>query len=198
MILKTIFNKIDADWVNIKNKCRTTIGKNYTENIPTIEFKRKLLISEHSPIRLLKIDWTWNNIYSWVATHWSRHKWECFIETQRSDRTGVDRKNLSQSELVKFDGEANAQHLIDSWRKRLCFMASPETRELAVDFKINIKPCESELSNVLVPNCIYRCGCCEFKSCGYWNKFISKHRNEDLTNIQSRYDLYNNDFYEVK
>ena len=84
---KTIINKIDCDWVNIKNKCRTTTSKEYTDNIPKSTFKTKLLVSEHSPIRLWVVDWTWKEIMSWVATHWSRHKWECFISTRRSDRT---------------------------------------------------------------------------------------------------------------
>jgi hypothetical protein len=195
--LKTQINDIQANWINIKNKCRTTVNKDYTDNAPSSDFKQQLLISEHSPIRLLNIDWSWKQIKSWIATHWVRHKWECFVSTQRDDRTGVDRNKLPQEALVNFDGVANAQSCIDSWRKRLCCLAHSETRQYATDFKITLKPLEPELSDVLVPNCIYRCGCPEFKTCGYWNKFVQKYKNENLYDIKTRYLFYNQDFYEV-
>lgn len=190
----TKINKIENDWKDIKNKCRTTVNKKHTENEPNTDFKLKLLISEHSPSRLLKVNWMWDNIKSWCATHWSRHKWECFIGTRRTDRTGVNRDKLYQDELVVFEGEANSQNLIDSWRKRLCFQADPETREYAEDFKISVKQFEPELSYVLVPNCVYRCGCPEFEQCGFWDKFCDT--DENLLDINNRYKKYNDEFYE--
>ena len=67
-------NWTSDSWTRVKNHCRTTVNKSFTDNEPTKEFKKKLLISEHSPIRLLEIDWTWENIKYWVSTEWSRHK----------------------------------------------------------------------------------------------------------------------------
>ena len=196
--MKTIINKIDNDWVDIKNKCRTTVNKEYTENNPKSTFKTKLLISEHSPIRLLIVNWSWKNIKSWVATHFSRHKWECFISTQRTDRTGVNRDESPQSELVIMDGSANAQNLIDTARKRLCFQASKETRKLMEDLKITLKETEPELADVLVPNCIYRCGCPEFEQCGFFDNYFMKHKYDttNIFDITERYEIYNKDFYE--
>lgn len=52
-------NWISDSWKRVKNHCRTTVNKEFTDNEPTNDFKRNLLISEHSPIRLLEIDWTW-------------------------------------------------------------------------------------------------------------------------------------------
>lgn len=192
---KTRINKYENDWVDIKNKCRNTVNKEHTDNIPNSVFKTKLLISEHSPIRLLKVNWLWKNIRSWVSVHWSRHKWECFISTQRSDRTGIDRNLEPQGALVNFEGEANAQHLIDTMRKRLCYQASNETRWLAEDLKVEISKNECELADVLVPNCIYRAGCCEFTECGFWSKFVDKYQGANLLDIHTRYNLYNGDFY---
>ena len=67
------------------------------------------------------------------------------------------------------------------------------------DFKSTLKGYEPELSNVLVPNCIYRFGCPEFKTCGYLHKFMkwAKDNGKDIdwTDIQARYDLYNEYFY---
>lgn len=197
-----MINKLLNDWTRVKNHCRTTVGKNFTENEPGSEFKKKLLLSEHSPIRLLQVDWSWKGIKSWVATHWTRHKWECFVSTQRDDRTTTvnkthkSRDKAPQDTPVNFDGYANAQHLIDTFRKRLCFCASAETRKLAEDLKIELHKLEPEWADVLVPNCLYRCGCPEFNTCGYWKKFIKDHPEVDITDIQKRYDAYNKYFYE--
>ena len=189
--METNINNIDADWKNVKNKCRTTVNKEYSDKEATEKFKKQLLISEHSPIRLLNVDWSWKDMKSFVSVHFSRHKWECFVSTQRSDRTGVNRDELPQGALVNMDGYANAQNLIDTARKRLCFQASPETRQAMCDLKKEITKQESEIGNVLVPNCIYRMGCPEFKSCGFIDKFLKDNHNVNTFNIQERYGAYN-------
>ncbi len=206
--MKTKFNRFIIDWTNVKNHCRTTENKLFTEKVPTEEFKQKLLVSEHSPIRLLSIDWSWEDIPSWVATHWSRHKWECFISTQRDDRKEhtISRNDMPQGTLVKFDGYANMQSLIDTFRKRLCFQASPETRHLAEDFKVALHEIWPELADILVPNCIYRCGCPEFKMCDQelYQLFLEKAAIDyyeklgsyaNLSDIRVRYGVYNEWFY---
>ena len=199
--MKTIFNWFADDWKRVKNHCRTTDNKDFSENEATDVFKKKLLISEHSPIRLLEFDWSWREIYYWLSTEWSRHKFEKFISSQRDDRLKDDipRGKKPQDALVNFDGYANMQNLIDAWRKRLCFMATKEARELAEDFKIELHKTHPIESNVLAPNCIYRAGCPEFKTCGYlvgFNKWLEENDKElDWTNIQQRYDLYNEYFY---
>lgn len=167
--MTTRINGVDGNWKNVKNKCRTTVGKEYSSLESTSEFRRKLLISEHSPIRLISVDWTWDNIEYWLSTEWSRHKFEKFISTQRTDRTGVDREDKPQGSRVKFDGYANAQNLIDAWRKRLCRQADPKATKLALDFKSALHDFEPELADMLVPNCVYRCGCPEFTACGFGN-----------------------------
>ena len=201
---KTIFNWFGDDWKRVKNHCRTTDNKDFTENEVTEAFKKKLLISEHSPIRLLEFDWSWKSIYYWVSTEWSRHRFEKFISTQRDDRLidETPRGKKPQDALVNFDGYANMQNLIDAWRKRLCFMATKEARELAEDFKITLHKTNPLESDVLVPHCIYRMGCPEFKTCGYIKGFLnwaSKHTDntEWVFDIQKRYDLYNKYFYET-
>jgi thioredoxin-related protein len=98
---------------------------------------------------------------------------------------------LPQDEPQNFVGEANSQHLIDTWRKRLCYMASPETRQYAEDFKKALKEVQPELSDVLVPNCIYRCGCPEMKGCGWFKQESDKHPKLKSTNIAERYEAYN-------
>lgn len=196
----TKITKVDFDWVDVKNACRNTINKEPTDNTPSANFKQNILISEHSPIRLLTIRWRWENIKSWCATHFARHwlGWDKFISTQRSDRTGVNRDESPQGTEVTYDGKANAQALINVSKVRLCYQASKETREAMEDLKCKIVSNEIELANVLVPSCIYRCGCPEFNECGFWTKFKELHKDDNLLDIKNRYRLYNEDFYNKK
>lgn len=195
MSMKTKIIKIKGDWQEIVNDCRTTVGKDELGKDPSAKFKREILISEHSPIRSMSVKWQWVNIPSWVATHFSRHKWECFIKTQRTDRTGIDRNKLPQDAPVIMTGEANTQHLIDTARKRLCMLASRETRRYMEDLKTTISTAEPEISDVLVPNCIYRGGCPEPGGCGWYETITAIHPKLASTNIQERYDAYNNMFH---
>jgi len=195
--------KIKGDWEEVLNDCRSTVGKEEIDKEPSTSFKKRLLIAEHSPIRDIICKWRWKDMPHWVTVHWVRHKWECFVRTQRSDRTGIPRNKLPQDEPQTFVGEANAQHLIDTWRKRLCFQASPETRGYAEDFKTALKKREKEISDVLVPNCVYRCGCPEMQACPecFWGKFTNYAKQKtdrplSELSIEKRYEIYNQYFYE--
>lgn len=195
----TKFNKTcdNEDWRRVKNHCRTTDNKDFTGKDATDTFKKKILFSEHSPIRLLEFDWTWENIKYWVSTEWSRHKFEKFISTQRNDRQkNYDRNEAPQGAFVKFDGYANMQNLIDAWRKRLCFQATNEARQLAEDFKIKLHETHPIEADVLVPHCVYR-GCCSecFNGCGFWDRLTKDWSKEDITDINKRYQKYNEWFY---
>lgn len=193
----TEFTKISADWLHVKNACRATVGKNESFINATEKFKKDLILSEHSPIRRIRFSWKWENIRSWVATHFSRHSWECYISTQRTDRVGINRDLVAQGAHVMFDGEMNAQNAIDTARKRLCKCSSKETRDKFADLKIKMLevPELVELSNAMVPNCIYRFGCSEpFSKCNFFKLFLAHCESigeSDLHNIHKRYDAYN-------
>ena len=196
----TKITKVNADWTDVKNECRNTVNKEATEKEPTIDFKKKILISEHSPIRLIEVKWRWEGIKSWISVHFARHwlGWDKWISTQRNDRTGVDRDKSPQDTPVNYDGKGNAQALINVARFRLCNSAHPETRAYMEDLKESIHEFEPELSDVMQRNCIYRGGCPEFNPCPYWKNFCEKHKGENLLDIQTRYDLANKDFYESR
>jgi hypothetical protein len=199
----TEITKINTDWTDVKNECRNTVNKEATDKPATERFKKQLLLSEHSPITLLRVKWKWRDIPSWVSVHFARHwlGWQKWISTQRTDRTGVDRNKAPQDTPVVYDGEANAMALINVARKRLCYQASTETRGYMEDLKVSIgENGEKEISNVLVPNCIYRMGCPEFGKCGHIDGFIKFVKNKgvdisELFDIQTRYDLWNEWFY---
>lgn len=191
--------KIKGDWNEILNDCRATVGKAPLSKEPSQKFKENILLAEHSVIRSMSFKWIWENIPHWVGVHWVRHKWECFVRTQRTDRAGVPREELSQVEPQNFIGEGNIQHLIDTLRKRLCFQAAKETREYAEDLKYAIfEEGQKEIANVLVPNCVYRCGCPEKTGapCEFFNKLKKDTNGQILTDdIQKRYEIYNKWFY---
>lgn len=199
--MKTEITKIKGDWMEVASDCRSTVGKPPLDHEPSTEFKKKILIAEHSPIRDISVKWTWHGIKSWVATHWSRHKFEKYIKSQRSDRTGIPRDKLPQDAPVDFTGDANVQALIDTMRKRLCRQSSRETRQYAEDFKAALHEIEPEISDVLVPQCVYRAGCAEMKPCGDGKCFFDVLIDQTAgavatTHIQDRYDAYNKFFYE--
>ena len=196
--MKTELLKIKGDWQEVVDDCRATVGKESLGKEPSKSFKRKILLAEHSPIRDISVKWRWRDMPHWVTVHWVRHKWEKFVQTQRTDRTGVPRDKLPQDEPQTFTGEANTQALIDTMRKRLCYQASKETREYAKDFKRTLHEVEPEIADVLVPNCVYRCGCPELMACGVYQKLMKQTSGAvGSTNIQERYDAYNALFYMI-
>jgi len=196
---KTKILKVKGDWQEVVDDCRATVDKPPLGKEPSEKFKRDILIAEHSPIRNISIRFLWENIPYCIAMHWKTHVWQSKVNTQRGDRTGVDRSERKQTDPVNFIGEMNAQNEIDTMRKRLCFMADPETRELAEDHKRVLKEIEPELADVLVPNCVYRCGCPEMDGCGFWEKFVRwcmsvEAVDGSLGEIRGRYALYNEFF----
>jgi len=55
MGLKTLILSIKGSWQEVVDDCRVTVGKESLGHEPSSDFKRKILISEHSPIRDLVI-----------------------------------------------------------------------------------------------------------------------------------------------
>lgn len=195
--METEILKIKGDWEEVVNDCRSTVHKPPLGHAPSDDFKRNLLISEHSPIRDISIKWRWEHLKSWVATHWTRHKWECFVRTQRSDRTGIPRDDLPQGAEVEFTGEANVQALIDTMRKRLCYQASPETRKCAESLREEIRKYDPCIADVLVPNRVYRGGCPEMNRCNEWMTFLEWAEKQErlsvkyfMHSIEYRYEVY--------
>lgn len=163
-----VFEHTD-NWQDIKDATMNTIGKN-TGSYPSSDWKRRLIMSEHSPIRRMKFYWRWSDLKSWVSVHFVRHKIgiEHWVSTQRTDRTGINRDELPQGSLVNHACESDSQALINISRKRLCNNASKETREAWTVVKDRVANVEPELASCMVKECIYRGFCPEMFSCGYY------------------------------
>ena len=165
--------KIKGTWREVADSCRTTINLEAGNGEITDEWKRRILMSEHSPIRQLSIKGKWYNLPYWVSTHFVRH-WLGIVHwvgTQRTDRRkdGVNRGESPQNTPVVHEIEANAQALINISRKRLCHGASPETQRAWKQVKVEVAKQEPILASVMVKECVYRGFCPEFYCCGYTN-----------------------------
>lgn len=179
--MKVELKNVKGTWEEVANRARTTVSKGELGKEPSDNFKKRILMAEHSPIRGLIYCFKISNLKSWVATHFVRHhvgveKW---VSTQRTDRTGVNRDELPQGEEVTMELEANAQALINISRKRLCSQASPETREVMQAIKKEVSERDEFLARVMVKECVYRGFCPEMKSCNYDKTEAFKKEVED-------------------
>lgn len=170
--MKFELKRTKGTWREVADSCRTTINKGAGTGEPSNKWVRRILMSEHSPIRQLTIKGIWTNIPYWVSVHFVRHKHgiEHWVGTQRSDRRDdiANRGEQPQSAEVIHEIEANVQALINISRKRLCHCASPETRKAWQMVKDGISEVEPAIASVMVKECVYRNGLCpEFISCGY-------------------------------
>lgn len=122
---------------------------------------------EHSPMRSQVFVIEMYGIPSFVSVHLVRHNIGVthYVQTMRDDRGAQEIANrftpVSHTMLI------NAQALINMSRKRLCYKASKETREvwnLVIDA---IESIDSDIVKFMEPECIYRGGFChEPKMCG--------------------------------
>lgn len=185
-----------TSWKRALNAARRTIGKEPIDKEPSDSWKAKMLLAEHSPIRLVEYEWTWKDIKQWVTAHLVRHHVGCekMVHSQREDRRNLteefsinSRDELPQGALNDMDMSANAQALINISRKRLCNCASKETREAWLQVKEAIRSIDPIMAEKMVPDCLYRGFCPEFmNSCGYVN--TDKYKKE--------LEIYRNTNYE--
>lgn len=184
-------------WQEIKNSAMFTMHKE-TGKYPDSDWKRRMLLAEHSPIRVGHIIINCYDVPSFVIGHIVRHNvgFTPFVASLRSDRhesATVPDRNTPNS--LRFDG--NFQAFINISRKRLCKSASAETRAFWGKVMAAVYEAEPELWYACVPECIYRGGCPEYpKTCGYWDAFRKNHADTDLLDIHSRYDAYNASYLE--
>lgn len=157
----------EQDWQWAKICTLNTIGKSSTK-LPTSEWKKKLIASEHSPLREIWFGFKMVIPY-WVSVHFVRHHIGVnhYVQTQRSDRQDkYDRNKAPQDTLVSHIMSVNLQELVFMSHKRLCKQASKETREVMQELCRLAIEAVPELEGYLVPLCKYRNGkCTEFFPC---------------------------------
>lgn len=183
----------NVDWMRIKSACMTTISKQAGKE-PGVEWKKKLLICRHSPIRRGEVSWKWETIPYAISTHFARHHEGCekFIGTERTDRTGIDREERSQMNYVPMEMDANLQALMNISEKRLCMYADPTTRKYWEAVIKALRQYDELIAWSNVPQCI-RCGGCvePFSECSFYDNLMKDMSKEDQMDVTRRYDIYN-------
>lgn len=196
----------DTPWKRALNAARRTVGKQALDKEPSDQWKKKAIMAEHSPIKLVEYTIMFEDLRQWVGVHLLRHEHTLpFIHSQRVDRradiealtnkvmaiVSEDIKNdpdfnrrdyLLQGQTNDHDFVVNAQTLINISRKRLCSCASKETREAWRAVKNAVADIDPIMAAFMVPNCIYRGFCPETESCGYFEtrnfkRMLNSYRN---------------------
>lgn len=128
---------------------------------------KRIYDCEHSPIRTQLFWIEMLGVQSFVSVHFVRHKIgvEHFVESNREDRGGSG--DVNRLTPVNHGMLVNAQALINMARKRLCFKAHKETRDAMQAIRDEMAEVDPDLSMFLVPECEYRQGCHEPKTCGW-------------------------------
>ena len=191
---KTQILEFNVNWNSIKRACMRTIGKEAGNKEPSHEWKRKLLVCQHSPIRKGIITWKWNEIEYFSMAHFARHHVGItpYVETSRSDRTNIPREERKQTDKVSMEMDANIQALIDMASRRLCNQADKTTIGYMQDLVSAIREYDEDIAWALVPSCVRYGGCNEpFGNCTFYDNFSKNLTMEQQTNIMKRYDAYN-------
>ena len=173
MKVEILKNPTDQDWLWCKQCTLNTVGKKLKSSTANVDlvWKKKLLASEHSPIREL---WFGIKLYIpyYISVHIVRHHIGCnhYVSTQRDDRhpeREISREELPQGQFVSHILSINAQELMFFMRKRLCAQADPKMRKLANMIKQAVLEVNPEFEGLLVPMCVYRnYYCTEMFPCG--------------------------------
>lgn len=192
--MKTTIKNFNVNWLDIKNACRQTVSMGDSKLEPTSEWKRKLLICRHSPLRIGSVLWKSEDVPFYVMGHIVRHNVGCtpFVSTSREDRTGIPRNERKQTDFVDMQMTANIEALINISERRLCTCADPITRKYWEAVLEAVKEYDEDIFWVCVPQCV-RCGSCvePFSECTFYDNFSKNLTPEQQTDIMARYDAYN-------
>lgn len=192
--MKTTIKKFNVNWLDIKNACRQTVSMGDSKLEPTSEWKRKLLICRHSPLRIGSVLWKSEDVPFYVMGHIVRHNVGCtpFVSTSREDRTGIPRNERKQTDFINMQMTANIEALINISERRLCTCADPTTRKYWEAVLEAIKEYDEDIYFACVPQCV-RCGGCvePFSECNYYNSIFKDISLEDQINVMRRYEIYN-------
>ena len=132
----------------------------------------KIYQCEHSPMRTQMFVVEMKDIPTFVSVHFVRHKHgvEHFVKSNREDRashTGDSGRWHPVNHMML----CNAQSLVNMARKRLCRKASNETTAVMQAIVNAVQRAgDFALAERMVPECEYRRGCHEIKTCGLYDK----------------------------
>jgi len=143
----------------------------------TPQFLAKLIVSEHSPLRVILFQIDLFDVPYYVHVHLVRHKVgvEFFVRSQRPDSTNpvdYDRAAQRQDAPIDVTMVLNLQALLNIVKVRLCAAADPKTQEIAQLIRQAFLDSDDELMRLvgkfLRPRCEWSGGYCRepFRPCG--------------------------------
>lgn len=179
-----------TSWTDVLNAARFTQRKEDLDKEPSVEFKKKMIKAEHSPLRCLMFNIDLYDIPNYVSVHLVRHiHAQPFVSTSRPDIDGkqIPREEQKKSDPVNLRLFLNAQEILHISRVRLCNKAERETRRIWNEVIAELYKIEPELANACIPNCIYRGFCPEFESCGFTKNELFKLK---VNNYKITYDKF--------
>ena len=161
-----------TDWERVVDAARFTQRKEGLGKEPSQEFKKQMIISEHSPLRLFEFDIKVYGIPYCNMGHFVRHVHaQPFVSTSRPDITG--------SKVSRMQLSLNAQEVINISRLRLCRKADSVTRTIWSKVVYELSKIEPELAEACQPQCVFKGFCSERKCCGFiWKElYIERRKN---------------------
>jgi len=183
----------------VREAALITVHRRDVENKPiTKKLAEHYFLSEHSPIRSFIIRITMHDVSRRVAMHLVRHVHSLpFVSSTRPDRF----PERASDEIVDMIQDFNAQALIDMARKRLCHMSYKDTiktvkavKKALLSYKGSDETVIQTLGFFMVPNCVYRGGCPEQRSCGLYKNLVKNYNIDTCETILERYSVYNNEY----
>jgi hypothetical protein len=146
----------------------------YTINAKSKMTLDKIYQCEHSPMRTQMFVIEMIDIPTFVSVHFVRHKVgiEHFVKSNRDDRGAdfVADRNTPVNHMMFLNAEA----LITMAKKRLCYKAHQQTIVVMNEIKREVNLVDPDLARYMVKNCVYRGGCFELKSCGWYEKLLAR------------------------
>lgn len=168
----------------------TCRGKEYANEKLSYDSAVKWFIAEHSPVEALQFRIILTEQQKPVVAQFVRHTAyhpRHWVQSSRPDWNDGQPRNPDA--LIRYGCQYDPLALIEMMRKRLCLSAESETRKQAQRVKRAF--CQSDdpilkaMGLVMVPHCVYRAGCPEMKSCGWFKKYQIRH-----VSIHERYKEY--------
>lgn len=192
--VKVTIEKFDVDWLGIKNMARGTISMKDSKIEPAEDWKRKILMAEHSVLRHSLVTIKVENIPYCIMGHFVRHSVGVtpYVSTSREDRTGVPREERRQTDPVTMRLDLNIQSIINISRKRLCNQSDPTTIKIWNMIIKEIAKYDKDIAWACIPEGIHQAGCPEaFGNCNYCVNFLKTLSMEQLLDIRERLNAYN-------
>lgn len=153
--------------------------------------------TEHSPVRVRQFWIELLEIPTFVSVHLVRHKIgvEPFVQSMRDDRGGAGDDVVTRNTPVNHGMIINAQALMAMAKKRLCYAASGKTVATFRKARREMEAADPDLVDFLVPECVARGYCPEFKQCkpglakvlhAYRNSGPAKEREKQMKQIAEK------------